>query len=72
MSPGDNPFRRLIGMQEPLSADKLRSLYKTKANYLRLFNQGIDRMLAGGWLLREDAARLKADEPKNPLIASLP
>lgn len=69
---GENPFRRLIGLQEPFSADKLRSLYKTRANYLRLFNQGIDKLLAGGWLLRADAQRLKAEEAKNPVIASLP
>jgi hypothetical protein len=69
---GENLFRRLIGLEEPFSADKLKALYKTRANYLRLFSQGIDKMRAGGWLLQADAQRLKAEEVKNPAIATLP
>jgi hypothetical protein len=60
--PGDNPFRRLIGLEEPIPADKLRQLYGSKASYLQRFDQQIDRMVAGRWLVREEAAKLKADE----------
>jgi hypothetical protein len=63
---GNNRVRRMLGLQEPFSAQKLRQLYKTRANYLRLFDAGIDKMVAGGWLLAEDAVKLKDDEGKTP------
>lgn len=62
--PGDNPFRRLIGLEEPFPADRLRQLYGSKPAYLQKFNQGIDRMTAGRWLIAEEAAKLKADEAR--------
>lgn len=61
-----NPARRLIGLQEPIPVDTLRKLYKTRANYLKRFDQGIDAMVTARFLLREDADHLKADESKNP------
>lgn len=63
---GDNPFRRLIGLQEPFPPEKLQSLYKSRANYLKRFNQDIDKMVAGRWLRPKDAEQLKAEEAKNP------
>lgn len=68
---GENQFRRLIGLQEPLSAEQLKAKYQTRANYLRQFNAGIDRMVAGGWLQKADGEKLKAEEAQNPLIAAL-
>ena len=68
MAQGDNFFRRLIGLEEPFSEDKLRALYGTKANYLARFNAGIDAMLSGGWLFAGDAARLKAEEAARPIL----
>jgi hypothetical protein len=61
-----NPARRLIGLQEPLPVETLHKLYKTRAAYLKRFDQGIDAMVVGHFLLREDALRLKADEWNNP------
>ena len=65
LAQGDNPFRRLIGLQEPLPADQLRSLYKSRDAYLRQFNTGIDKMVAARFLFPADAARLKAEEAKS-------
>jgi len=53
-------------LQEPIPAEKLRALYKSRAEYLKRFDQEIDKMVAGRWLLRQDAETLKADEAKNP------
>ena len=59
-----NPMRRLIGFQEPLSKDKLQSLYKSRDNYLRRFNEGIDKMVAQRWLRPNYGEKLKAEEAK--------
>jgi Alpha/beta hydrolase domain len=56
----------MLGLQEPFPTEKLVKLYKTRDNYLRLFDAGIDKMVSGGWLLAEDAQKLKDDESKTP------
>jgi hypothetical protein len=63
---GDNPVRSMIGLQEPFSPEKLRSLYRSRADYLRRFDREIDRMLAERWLLPKDAEALKAEEATIP------
>jgi hypothetical protein len=59
-----NPLGALVGLQEPFPAEKLRALYKSRGNYLELFNQGIDRMIAGRWITPADGIKLKAEEAK--------
>jgi len=59
-----NMMRGLIGLQQPFPADKLVALYKTRDNYLKLFNQGIDKMVADKWILAVDGEKLKAEEIK--------
>jgi hypothetical protein len=61
-----NMARRMIGLQEPIAAEKLHSMYKSRADYLKRFNQEIDRLVAQHWLLSKDGEQLKADEAKNP------
>jgi hypothetical protein len=63
---GNNRVRRMLGLQQPFPVEKLRQLYKTRDNYLKLFDAGIDKMVAAGWLLAEDAPKLKDDETKTP------
>jgi hypothetical protein len=65
-APGDNPARRMIGLQEPLPQQKLRSLYKSRANYLKRFDREIDHLVAERWLEAKDGETLKADEAKIP------
>lgn len=66
--PGDNPFRRLIGLEEPIPPEGLRAMYGTKEAYLQRFGQEIDNMVAGRWLMADDGARLKAEEAARPLF----
>jgi hypothetical protein len=61
-----NMARRMIGLQEPLAAEQLRVLYKSRANYLQRFNHEIDRLVAQRWLLSQDGEQLKAEEAKHP------
>jgi hypothetical protein len=61
----NNIVRRMIGLQEPLPADRLRSLYKSRTEYLQRFNQQIDRLVTQHWLLTHDGEQLKAEEAKN-------
>jgi hypothetical protein len=68
LAPGENPFRRLIGLEEPIAPDMLRRMYGSRDNYLDRFNAQIDQMLAGRWLFPEDAARLKREEAARPLF----
>jgi hypothetical protein len=65
---GENPARRLIGMEEPIPPEHLMAMYGTKKAYLDRFNRGIDNMVAGRWLLPADAETLKAEEAKRPLF----
>ena len=60
--------RGLIGLQEPIPPHRLRSLYGSKEDYLRRFNEGIDEVVAEHWLLPEDGERLKAEEATRPLF----
>ena len=38
------------------------SLYKSRENYLKLFNEGIDKMVKERWLLPPDGEKLKQEE----------
>ena len=58
--------RGLIGLQEPIPADRLQSLYGSKAEYLERFNAEIDELVAQRWLLPEAGERLKAEEAERP------
>lgn len=55
-------FRGLIGLQEPLAADALKSRYGTQEKYLSKFNHQIDKMVEDHWLLEQDADHLKTEE----------
>jgi alpha/beta hydrolase family protein len=68
-APTDDPanmVRRMIGLQEAISAENLQRMYNSRAEYLTRFDQEIDRLVAQHWLLPKDGVRLKADEAKNP------
>jgi hypothetical protein len=41
-----NMFRLLIGLEEPIPADKLKNMYTSREAYLKRFNAQIDRMVA--------------------------
>jgi hypothetical protein len=56
----------MIGLQEPIPAQKLSSLYKSRAEYLKRFNQEIDRLVLAHWLLSKDGEQLKVEEAKDP------
>ena len=60
--------RGLLGLQEPIPADTLRSLYGSREDYLKQFNEKIDEMVAGRWLLSAGGERLKAEEGTRPLF----
>jgi len=60
-----NIARRMIGLQQPIPVEKLRNLYNSRADYLKRFNQEIDRLVAERWLLPQDGEQLKAEEAKH-------
>lgn len=64
----ENPFRRLIGMEEPISPENLRAMYGTKEAYLARFNKGIDNMVFDRFLMADDADKLKKQEAARPLF----
>jgi hypothetical protein len=61
-----NMVRRMIGLQEAIPAEKLQSMYKSRTDYLKRFDQEIDRLVAERWLQLKDGEQLKADEASNP------
>jgi hypothetical protein len=63
---GGDRTRAMMGLQEPLSAEKLRGLYKSRNDYLKRFNRGIDNMAAGHWITAADGAMLKKEEAASP------
>lgn len=68
LSKGDSLFRRLIGLEEPLSNVALRQRYGTRDGYLERFNAALDRMAADRWLVADYATRFKAEEAKRQLF----
>ena len=65
LADGDDRSRAQHGLQEPIPAETLRALYKTRAEYLKRFNQGIDRMVAGRWIVAADGEKLKEEEAQS-------
>jgi len=63
-----NMFRRLIGLQEPIPADKLRGMHTSREAYLEKFNRQIDRMVEERWLFADEGDTLKAEEAERPLF----
>lgn len=59
-------LRHLIGAEMPFSAEKLRELYGSRADYLQRFDLGIDALVDGGWILPTDGATLKVEEASRP------
>jgi hypothetical protein len=45
-------------------AAELKSLYGSRAGYLKRFNEAVDAALADRWLEPADAAALKAQAPR--------
>jgi hypothetical protein len=68
MAPGDNPFRRLIGLEVPIPPADLRAMYGTRKAYLARFDKEIDNMVFDRFLMADDAARLKREEAARPLF----
>jgi hypothetical protein len=62
LAEGDDHSRAQHGLQEPIPAEKLRALYKTRAHYLKRFDQGIDEMVARRWIVAADGEKLKDEE----------
>jgi hypothetical protein len=50
-----------MGHVNPFSAERLKQLYPTHADYVKKVDQNVDRMLSQGWLTESDAAQIKAD-----------
>lgn len=59
-------LRHLVGAEMPFAPDTLRELYPTREDYLERFNQGIDSLVEGGWIVAGDGATLKAEEADRP------
>jgi hypothetical protein len=67
-APGENFFRHLIGLQEPIPRARLLAMYHTRKEYLSRFDKQIDAAVAARFLLSAGAATLKAEEAKSPPI----
>jgi hypothetical protein len=61
-----NMARRMIGLQEPISAQQLQSMYQSRSDYLLRFDQQIDQLVAQHWLQSQGGDKLKTEEAKNP------
>jgi len=61
-----NIVRHMIGLQEPIPTDKLKSLYKSRAEYLKRFDNDMDRVVSQHWIAAQDGDQLKVEEAKDP------
>lgn len=68
---GDDPSRRMFGIQEGIPAEQLKQRYSSRTNYLRQFNEQIDRLAADRWVRHADGEVLKTEEARNPLLSAL-
>lgn len=60
----------VTGYKRAFTADKLSELYPDHADYLAKFNTAADRLLAGRWILLEDADAMKQAAISAPVPAS--
>lgn len=65
---GARYVRNLIGVEEPFAPELLQERYGTRANYLALFDKGIDQAVSEGWLVAADGERLKQEEAETALL----
>jgi hypothetical protein len=63
---GENPARRMIGLEERLPPAQLHTLYQTREKYLRRFDREVDRLVRQRWLQAKDGETLKAEEANIP------
>jgi hypothetical protein len=63
---GEPHARAQQGIQESFPQAKLLQLYGTRENYLQKFNDAIDGLVAGKWIVAADGAKLKAEEAAKP------
>ncbi|MDF2522687.1 MAG: hypothetical protein K0R31_328 [Clostridiales bacterium] len=61
---GPNSFTRNSKIM--FTPEKMKELYGTNANYLAKFNAGIDKLVADGFVVKEDAEFLKAYQASLP------
>jgi hypothetical protein len=55
------PAFGVVGIEEPLPAEKLGHLYRDHADYVDRFNRRLDELLEEGWLLAEDVEEMRAE-----------
>jgi hypothetical protein len=64
-NPGTNddgtPAFGVVGIEEPLSGEVLKELYRDHADYVRRFNLRLDELIAEGWLLPDDASEMRSE-----------
>ena len=58
------PARGVVGIEKPLSKEKLASLYRDHADYVERFDRRLDELVDQGWLLPEDADEMRAEAEK--------
>ncbi len=61
INPDGTPKRGVVGLETPLTAERMRQVHGTQADYVRRFSARLDELIAQGWFLREDAADSRAE-----------
>jgi hypothetical protein len=64
-NPGTNddgtPAFGVVGIEEPLTGEVLKELYRDHAEYVKRFNLRLDELIAQGWLLPADASEMRSE-----------
>ncbi|HLN16769.1 MAG TPA: alpha/beta hydrolase domain-containing protein [Acidimicrobiales bacterium] len=55
------PAFGVVGIEEPLTEEQLKGLYRDHDDYVERFNHRLDELIAQGWFLVEDAAEMRAE-----------
>jgi hypothetical protein len=64
-NPGTNndgtPAFGVVGIEEPLSREALKALYRDHADYVERFSLRLDELIAARWLLAADASEMRSE-----------
>ncbi|MFI1484031.1 alpha/beta hydrolase domain-containing protein [Streptomyces sp. NPDC020747] len=60
-NPDGTPSYLTIGSEKPFDPPKLRELYGSSSTYVERFDSRLDELVAGGWLLAEDADDMRSE-----------
>jgi hypothetical protein len=66
-NPDGTPAFGVVGVEEPLSSETLKGMYRDHQDYVDRFNRRVDELINEGWLLPADADEMRDEAESAPV-----